>query len=329
MLRDKEKAMPSPIENPGNLPCPNTENNHRVIFEKPFLPDLVRAYTVVDLHFHSRHSDGSNSIDAIAERARNLGIGVAVTDHNTIYGALEIARKHPDVLSIPGIEVTSREGAHLLVYFYHIADLAVFYEKELVPWLGKNIMSSASLNLETIIARARKYEAVVVFPHPYSTMFTGVCNQTFSRKYQECLLAMADGIEVINAGNVHRWNLQSTVLAFNMNTGMTAGSDGHNINQMGRAVTYASCGRSATDFLDAIKEKRTWTMGKENGLLRKMTSNGIKIRTSFTNSADIFGKNVRYSIALINSGSRMLKDRVHGKLEKRRTRKWLTRNDGM
>ena len=296
------------------------EDNHRVLFNKPHLPMLTDTYTVVDLHFHSRYSDGFNSIDAIAKRARKLGIGIAVTDHNAIGGAVEMAN-HKDVLSIPGIEITAREGAHILAYFYTLRDLVDFFEIEISPWLGKNVMTSCAMSMESIVSCARKYNGVVVFPHPYCAVYTGVCNPIFSKRRQESLFSMADGIEVINAANVHRWNLKSTVLGFNMNTGLTAGSDGHNLFQMGAAVTYAACEKDPAAFLDAIREKMTWTMGKEVGLIRKVTSNSMKIRTNLNNASDLLGKNMRYSYAVIHSGSRKMRESVQEKLERRRVRK--------
>lgn len=279
------------------------EDNHRVVFERPALKALGDSYTVMDLHFHSRYSDGFNTIDAIAKRARKLGIGIAVTDHNAIGGAVEMAG-YKDILSIPGIEVTSREGAHILVYFYTVNDLIDFYEIEISPWLGKHVMTSCAMSMESIISSARKHNGVIVFPHPYCAMYTGICNPVFNEKRRASLLAMSDGVEVINGGNVHRWNLNATVLGFNMNTALTAGSDGHNLFQMGSAVTYAACGNDPAAFLDAIREKTTWTIGKEVGFLRKVTANGLKIRSSLKNSTDLFGKSVRYSAALINAGSR-------------------------
>ena len=62
----------------------------RVQFDKPDLRQLNQYHTVVDMHFHSHFSDGLDSIDKIADRARKLNIGVAVTDHNEIQGALKI-----------------------------------------------------------------------------------------------------------------------------------------------------------------------------------------------------------------------------------------------
>lgn len=297
------------------------ENHHRVAFKRPPLDALIDSgYAVVDLHMHSRYSDGFNDIDAIADRVRRLGIGVAITDHNAIGGAVEIAR-YTDIFSIPGIEITSSEGAHLLAYFYTVDDLVAFYESELLPYLGKEVMSSAGMTMESIIACARKYRVVLVFPHPYCAAYTGVCNPVFSAGRQESLMSQVDGVEVINAGNIHRWNLESTVLGFNLNTGLTGGSDGHNLFQLGRAVTYAACDKKRAAFLDAIREKRTWVIGKEVNLLRKVTSNGIKVRTNFRNSSDLIGKNVRYSYALFNSKSQRMRDRMEERRQLHRLKK--------
>lgn len=296
------------------------ETHQRVRFQRPPFKELNQAYTVVDLHFHSRYSDGLNDIPAIADRVRQLGIGVAITDHNAIDGAVEIAR-YPDIFTIPGIEITAKEGAHLLAYFYTIDELIDFYEFELEPYLGKEVMSSAAMTMETIIACARKYRAVIVFPHPFCAAYTGVCNPVFKRARQQSLLAMADGVEVINAGNVHRWNLESTVLGFNMNTGFTGGSDGHNLFQLGRAVTYAACKKDRTAFLDAILEKRTWVIGKEINLFRKVTSNSMKFRTNLKNSPDLLNKNMRYSYAFINHKSRRVRNRIQQKRQDRKQRR--------
>ncbi|MCJ7829954.1 MAG: PHP domain-containing protein, partial [Desulfobacterales bacterium] len=55
---------------------------HRIEFKKPNLAKLTKAYTVVDLHFHTHYSDGLNSVGATVERVRELGIGIAITDHH-------------------------------------------------------------------------------------------------------------------------------------------------------------------------------------------------------------------------------------------------------
>ncbi|MFW5930585.1 MAG: PHP domain-containing protein [Desulfosalsimonas sp.] len=297
------------------ISCANTdktEKRQRISFERPDLEVLEQQCTVVDMHFHSRFSDGLNDVPAIAERARRLNIGIALTDHNTVEGAVRLA-EYKDVFSIPGIEITSREGAHLLVYFNTVDALVRFFEEELTPYLGKEVMSSSWLSMEALVASARQYGALTVFPHPYCAMFTGICNPVFSRARQEFLLSAAEGVEVINAGNMHRWNLKSAVLGFNMEAGVTGGSDGHNLFQMGKAVTCACSGKTPGQFLDAVRNRQAWVVGKEINILRKVTVTGMKIPTNIRNSPDLLDKNVRYGYALLNRRSRRMKERFKKK----------------
>ncbi len=270
---------------------------------------MIQRYTVVDLHFHSQYSDGNNTISDIAQRALELGIGIAVTDHNEIRGAVEMDR-HPEILNIPGIEVTSREGTHVLIYFYDIKELIKFYRKDIRPHMGQDIMSSTDLEMEKIIECARAFETLVVFPHPYSATFTGIQNTYFSENRLERLFEMVDGIEVINAENLKKWNLRSALLGFNLDKGITGGSDGHRLPQMGRAVSYAACGKDRRAFLDAIKSGHVRVVGKEIDILRKVRSNSVKLRTNIRNYPKLVGKNLRYSCSLVNSKSKLVRETV-------------------
>jgi len=282
---------------------------HKIAFEKPGLAQLGVAHTVVDMHVHTRYSDGLNTVHAIAKRAAMLGIGIAVTDHNEIQGALEIARAE-HVLSIPGIEVTSKEGSHLLVYFYDTRTLKEFYQADVKPFMGAGVMTSLSLTMEEIIQRARGYRCVVVFAHPYCAAYTGVCNLHFPKDRLASLMASVDGVEVINAGNLNKWNLQCAVLGFNLNKAVTGGSDAHSLNHLGRAVTYIPGAADRETFLDAVKESRVRVIGKELNIFRKMTSHGSKIRSSLRNYPDLMEKNLRYGATYFNSKSQKLKENM-------------------
>jgi predicted metal-dependent phosphoesterase TrpH len=284
-------------------------SSDRVRFDKPDLDQLNQDHTVVDLHFHSTYSDGLNRIDKIVARARKLGIGIAITDHNEIRGAVEIDR-YKDILSIPGIELTVAEGSHLLVYFYEVADLQRFYENEIVPHMGTGVMSSLSLSMVAAIERARRYHCVVIFPHPYCAMYTGVCNVQFSESQRQQLFQMVDGIEAINANNINKWNLKCAVLGFNLDSSMVGGSDGHAIGHMGRAVTYARGPKTRHDFLDAVVQKNNQVVGKEITFLRKVTSNSLKLRCNLSNYPDLIEKNIRYGRKLIHLKSQALRDQV-------------------
>ena len=282
---------------------------HRIQFERPNLSKLKEKHTVVDLHFHSHYSDGHNSIKAIAQKARELGIGIAITDHNEIRGAVEID-EYRDILSIPGIEMTSMEGTHILIYFYHLSHLEAFYNEHVLPNMGNDIMSSTVLQMEEIIRRARKFKTIIIFPHPYCGVYTGIQNSYFSEERRAFIFSMVDGVEVINSENMKISNLRSAVLGFNLNKGITGGSDGHRTAQLGRVVTYARCRRNRKAFLDAIRKNKTQVVGKEIDLIRKVTSNGVKLRNNIKNYPDLVEKNLKYGYAVINTKSREIKENV-------------------
>lgn len=284
-------------------------NTDRVLFERPDLEELNNEFTVVDLHFHSHYSDGMNHVDKIANRARKLGIGIAITDHNDIRGAIEID-KYNDLLTIPGIEITAAEGSHLLVYFENIEKLEAFYHRDVAPFMGTGIMSSLSLPMVEVIQRAQLHDSLVIFAHPYCAMYTGICNLQFSKSELQIMFDMVDGVEVLNSSNLHKWNLKCALLGFNLGKVMVGGSDGHSLNHMGRSVTYAHCPRTARDFLEAVRNGRTQVIGKEITLFRKMTSNSLKLRSNLNNCSDLVEKHIRYSRKVINFQSRKLRSNM-------------------
>lgn len=285
------------------------ERMHRISFKSPDLTTLRESATVVDMHFHTRHSDGHNSVAEVAAQARLLGIGLAVTDHNEIRGALEMAQ-FEDLLSIPGIEVTSAEGSHVLVYFYAPGDLERFFMRTVLPAMGHDIMSSTSLAMEAIIEGARRFPTVVILPHPFSAAYTGVQNSYFPESRLTAIYEMVDGIEVINAENMNKWNLKSTVLGFNLGKGITGGSDGHQISHMGKAVTICRAKPCIENVLDAIRQGQVKVIGKEIDIFHKVTSNTFKLKSNIRNYPDLLEKNIRYSYALFNAKRQSLKETV-------------------
>ena len=287
----------------------SSKKTHRILFERPDLAALSQQYTVVDMHFHTHHSDGFNKIPSIAARAQELNIGIAITDHNAIQGALEIDN-YKDILSIPGIEVTSAEGTHILIYFYDIDSLRVFYENDIKPHMGHELMSSIGFEMEEIIRRARFYKTVIIFPHPYAGVYTGISNHYFPDNRLEPIFDLIDGVEVINAENLNKWNLRSALLGFNLDKCITGGSDGHRRVQMGKAVTYAACKPNRKAFLNAIKKKKNMVIGKEIDIIRKVTSNGVKLRSNIRNYPDLVEKNLKYGYSLINTKSKAIKKNI-------------------
>jgi hypothetical protein len=65
-----------------------------------------------DLHSHTVHSDGLNTVEEIARGAQERGLDfLAITDHNTNTHHEDMARlSHLDILLIPGEEITTCSG---------------------------------------------------------------------------------------------------------------------------------------------------------------------------------------------------------------------------
>jgi hypothetical protein len=59
--------------------------HEKIIFSSPNFEKLnSQGYKCADMHFHSTHSDGAGTVKRILEKAKNLQIGVSITDHNEI-----------------------------------------------------------------------------------------------------------------------------------------------------------------------------------------------------------------------------------------------------
>ncbi len=80
-------------------------------------------YSLIDLHMHSTASDGTDDVRQILRNVRAAGIKIfALTDHDTIKGAVEMESIVPDDMTfIKGVEfscITSAGKCHILGYGY-------------------------------------------------------------------------------------------------------------------------------------------------------------------------------------------------------------------
>lgn len=72
---------------------------------------------MIDLHIHSKYSDGTDSIDDIIKIAKDKKISsISLTDHDTTYGIPEIVQKaeKENIRVIPGIEISTVSNNHLI-----------------------------------------------------------------------------------------------------------------------------------------------------------------------------------------------------------------------
>jgi len=247
-----------------------------ITLRRPRTRQLAAAgYTCADMQVHSLHSDGLHKVATILKKCRRRKFGVALTDHHCIDGVLEAWKLKEDVLVIPGIELSSREGPDILVYFYALDDLQDFFLQHVQPYVRERV-GRMERPLLSLITDARKYRCVIAAPHPYGYAWKNIA-RFLRRNYHRDILRQIDAIEVISGEVTRKKNLQAIEWRQRLGKGMTAGSDGHVLSEIGRAVTCCHAD-TVEGFLDAVKGRKNMVIGKEARIGPHMLANGNILR---------------------------------------------------
>lgn len=199
------------------------------------------GWGVAELHCHTTASDGVVTPEQLVGIADSLGLDVvAVTDHDTIEGALR-ARDYAlatgaRVDVIVGMEVTTRRQDHIVGLFLERAP-AIFRS---VPDTVDEIHAQGGL-------------AVVAHP------FLGLPSSISARRLREALShCRFDGIEAENP--YMRQGARDRLSAFlqdhSAGVGAQVGASDAHFGDLAKAVTLFE-GRGATDLRRAIEEKST------------------------------------------------------------------------
>ncbi len=204
----------------------------------------------IDLHVHTCYSrDSSITLQQVVSFAKKRGLdGVAITDHNTVKGALKL--KTRDILVVPGIEISTLNG-HLL---------------------GINVTTPipAKLDIEETIHRIHEAGGIAVAPHP----------TTFYKSPPSRQVSSYDAIEVMNASSIpfHVFTYLSKRFAAGLGLPQTGGSDSHYAPEIGAAYTVVEADPDVDEIVCAIKKGATFPMG--NGIPWKIrlerTALGLK-----------------------------------------------------
>jgi predicted metal-dependent phosphoesterase TrpH len=170
--------------------------------------------TRFELHSHTDASEDclmrpADIVHTCARRGLNR---LAVTDHNTIQGALAVSRLAPHLVII-GEEIMTTAG-ELLAYFV----------QEEVP---------ARLTPAESIARLRAQGAAISVSHPFDRLRKGAWRE----EDLLAILPLVDAIEVFNSRCLYPAD-NERALAFAREHGKlgTVGSDAHSHRELGRAV---------------------------------------------------------------------------------------------
>ena len=125
----------------------------------------------IDLHLHSRYSHDSNtSLEALVQRCRECGLDrIALTDHNTVEGALKLAAMAPE-LTIVGEEAKTREGEVIGLFIKrrippYLRPEEAMAEAMLHGWRAQQ--TARGLRAKTIGARERLVRRFVAFTNEF------------------------------------------------------------------------------------------------------------------------------------------------------------------
>ncbi|MCX7855161.1 MAG: PHP domain-containing protein [Anaerolineae bacterium] len=187
-----------------------------------------------DLHTHTFYSrDCLVSPERFLETCRRRGLDrVAVTDHNTIAGALRLKEMDPERI-IVGQEIRTTHG-ELIAYFL---------TEPVLP----------DLPPQEAIAAVRAQGGVVGISHPLDR----ARREAIGWAGVETLLEEVDFLEGFNARCLFAAdNPAAQALARAHNLPVTAGSDAHSLWELGRAVTRMPPFDSPESFLEALRSAR-------------------------------------------------------------------------
>jgi len=243
----------------------------RVVFAEPDTSALYeQGYITADMHFHTNCSDSFTDVRDALALARMRGTGLAVTDHNLIESAVKIA-DNPDVLVIPGMEVSTTDGPHVLVYFYETRDLSAFWRSKIrprlqsCPWLALRDCPT-----EKLLDLLENQNCVVSAAHPmgYFGNNKGVEICVQKGYLTEDTAKRLDAYEVICSGMTRSNNLKALKAASTYGIGFTGGTDGHMLEELGRVVTAVRAS-NREEFLDGIVNGNSRVIGLEKSLYGK------------------------------------------------------------
>jgi len=252
--------------------------HHRhVRFTSPLLHEIRRkGYTPVDMHLHTHHSDGVIRIPSLLGRARQMGIGVAITDHNEIQGAIEACDGAGDVPVIPGIELDSREGPHILLYFYSPGDLSDYFAAHVRGNLKKARYRALQLPVGEILESAAGYRCVKVAAHPfgYFGIDRGVLKCIEKKTLPAGTISCIDAIEVICGAMGRDLNEKAARYASEHDLPITGGSDAHILSSVGGVVTGVRA-EGVEGFLDGILARESIVIGSTASPLHQGIAAGV------------------------------------------------------
>lgn len=207
-------------------------------------------WSKADIHIHSHHSDGLASIPEIMDYVQaetDLSV-IAITDHNTLDGAL-IAKSMEDEYDFEVIiaeEISSKSG--------HI--IGLFLEKPI----------RQGMSVTETLAAIDEQDGIAVIPHPFSNR--GVFGPFGRNAFGAAIGDLAfHALEVYNSIPYLGWanRVASQMFAGGQGIAATGGSDAHVLKGIGTGCTVFR-GTTADDLRTSIRRLETHAESNSAGL---------------------------------------------------------------
>lgn len=203
-----------------------------------------------DLHVHTTYSaDSILSPEKAIKMARKKGLsGMAVTDHNTIMGAIKtMSFAGDDVMVIIGSEIDTDKGDVIGLF------------------LNEEIKSTCFMD---VLDEIKGQGGISILPHPYKNKHTDPAQ----------LIRHVDLVEGINARTPKKLNDKACALSEKFGMRVVGGSDAHISFEVGRVQTIFTGEKTFSDSDDVkkslLKEKMI-VQGSESPYHVRMLSAGI------------------------------------------------------
>lgn len=209
----------------------------------------------VDLHIHTNFSpDGEASPQEIIARCQKLGLScIAITDHNTIAGAMDVQETAP-IRVIVGEEVMTSHGEVM----------GLFLKKE----IPHNLTPVESMQA------IKEQGGLVCVPHPFDRFRTGLLRHADPDR----LVPLIDIVEIYNARTfLSRDNRIARDFAKRHNLTVCVGSDAHTPSELGHTyIEMPDFDGTPEGFMNSLQGARLVT--QRGNPIHRLRSTYAKLR---------------------------------------------------
>ena len=237
---NEQKDIPWPTHSQIVIPQQNAAQENEIINKA--VKDRVSGGMIIDLHIHTSPASPCSSVpvDLLIGEAKRIGLdGICLTDHNFVWNddtILDLRQKH-DFPILRGNEITTEQG-----------DMIVF-------GLERDIRGI--IKLEELRKEVSDVDGFIIVAHPFRGFLTfdvGQLGLTMEKAMERPLFKFVDAIEVMNGKVTEKENSFAASVATGLGLPAVAGSDAHDIDEVGLYATHFSDFiRDEEDLIEALK----------------------------------------------------------------------------